>query len=844
MPETRARRALVTNEEQVHGLFLPPTSSSPQPLRVQLRGQNSAPLEIRHPYRLRCIAEPTVQPLAVDTALFAVAVDAQGTVWAGGSGTRPGTFGTLVQVAATGQIIQQRDLAPENAPLPPEAQGRLHLLFFARTEEGIVANGDVVLDPQFPTRLCQTVNAFDAAYPLLMQTPESQTLRPSPNTRVTAAGGADVWLYGSDGGAARVADTLRNGQCPDEVQVDYAPVYRRDTSDLLSNTVPALVVSADETLWLGTALGLQRVQGDPWTTVPFAPDRPVQGDPATLEMFFQPVAQALLAAQPLTTVGPNGAFSAQFGEPLRKEEVVFSLVEDGRGRLWVGTLGGGLRRIDGDQQTLHLTHREGLPSNLIVALAAGPDGVLWVATEAGVTRLEEDEETGTLTLTTLTALDGLALPVRDIAIDAAGTAWVATEHGLFRLARQRGQIVGVVQDPLGQPVVGVDVLVQGTPLRAVTDAAGRFVVAHLPPGEYVLVFDGRLAAGGPFSPTQQDVTVARGVQTIDPVQVAQIPRLLAHAGQGAAVTVDTPLSLVVLATDRFGTPLDGVSVTFRITQGNGSLALAEVTTGTDGQAMITLTAGTQAGVNQVQASTAGIDPVVLTVTGLADRGTARLRLVAGNDQVGFPQQVLRAPLVVRLEDRFANPLPGEAITAQLIEGAGAFVDPPQERRPPRGRADVLARTSGGATRTELTDTAGTVRFSLRVDTLAGVADVRTFAPALPQAGEQQFRVDIARIAVGDSPVAIAVADVDGDGQLDVLTANGDSGDISVLRGRGDGTFAAPQRFGIGRFPTALAAADVNGDGHLDVLTANGDSNDVSVLRGRGDGSFGVFGGVF
>ena len=57
----------------------------------------------------------------------------------------------------------------------------------------------------------------------------------------------------------------------------------------------------------------------------------------------------------------------------------------------MGTLGGGLRRIevrDGvPQDTLHLTRQEGLGSNLILALAVGPDGAVWAATDEGVSRL-------------------------------------------------------------------------------------------------------------------------------------------------------------------------------------------------------------------------------------------------------------------------------------------------------------------------------------------------------------------------------------------------------------------------------------------------------------------------
>jgi hypothetical protein len=94
--------------------------------------------------------------------------------------------------------------------------------------------------------------------------------------------------------------------------------------------------------------------------------------------------------------------------------------------------------------------------------------------------------------------------------------------------------------------------------------------------------------------------------------------------------------------------------------------------------------------------------------------------------------------------------------------------------------------------------------------------------------------------VGTSPQAIALADVDGDGHLDLITANRDSNDISVLLGRGDGTFHSQMRFATGIYPDALATADLNGDGHLDLVTANygeTNTNDVSVLLGRGDGTF-------
>jgi hypothetical protein len=92
-------------------------------------------------------------------------------------------------------------------------------------------------------------------------------------------------------------------------------------------------------------------------------------------------------------------------------------------------------------------------------------------------------------------------------------------------------------------------------------------------------------------------------------------------------------------------------------------------------------------------------------------------------------------------------------------------------------------------------------------------------------------------AVGSTPVALAVLDVNGDGQPDLTTANRSTNSVSVLLGRGDGTFADVQLFAVGHGPVAISAADLNADGLPDLVTANLLSADVSVLLGRGDGTF-------
>ena len=83
---------------------------------------------------------------------------------------------------------------------------------------------------------------------------------------------------------------------------------------------------------------------------------------------------------------------------------------------------------------------------------------------------------------------------------------------------------------------------------------------------------------------------------------------------------------------------------------------------------------------------------------------------------------------------------------------------------------------------------------------------------------------------------MAVADLNGDGKLDVATVNNTSKTVSILFGNGNGTFQPQQTFPVGYSPVSLALADLNGDGKLDIVTAD-NAGDVSVLFGFGDGTF-------
>ena len=78
--------------------------------------------------------------------------------------------------------------------------------------------------------------------------------------------------------------------------------------------------------------------------------------------------------------------------------------------------------------------------------------------------------------------------------------------------------------------------------------------------------------------------------------------------------------------------------------------------------------------------------------------------------------------------------------------------------------------------------------------------------------------------------------------VDLVIANSTSNTVTVLLGNGDGTFveAPGSPFTVGAQPRAVAIADFNGDGQLDFAVANSGDNSISTFFGNGDGTFTPF----
>lgn len=107
------------------------------------------------------------------------------------------------------------------------------------------------------------------------------------------------------------------------------------------------------------------------------------------------------------------------------------------------------------------------------------------------------------------------------------------------------------------------------------------------------------------------------------------------------------------------------------------------------------------------------------------------------------------------------------------------------------------------------------------------------------------------LAANHSPGQLALADFNADGNLDWVAADMTQTSLTLGLGNGNGTFQTGVNYAAGATPQ-VAVGDLNNDGKLDLVTVDSDTGDIGVLLGKGDGTFqpaiktavsGAFGGI-
>jgi cysteine-rich repeat protein len=159
------------------------------------------------------------------------------------------------------------------------------------------------------------------------------------------------------------------------------------------------------------------------------------------------------------------------------------------------------------------------------------------------------------------------------------------------------------------------------------------------------------------------------------------------------------------------------------------------------------------------------------------------------------------------------------ITWRLGDGAGGFGDP---------------------TTVEIGDTnwvviTGDLDGDDRVDVITGDQTGKALYVSMGQ-DSAPWLGDPTTIAVDGQVHGVAVGDLDGDDQPDVVTVGGSN--VQILLGNGDGSFDAQATMELGKGLVDPWLADVDDDGDLDILTPGKSGTVVHVLSNDGDAGFG------
>ncbi|MBI4544536.1 MAG: Ig-like domain-containing protein [Gemmatimonadetes bacterium] len=201
-----------------------------------------------------------------------------------------------------------------------------------------------------------------------------------------------------------------------------------------------------------------------------------------------------------------------------------------------------------------------------------------------------------------------------------------------------------------------------------------------------------------------------------PTQVSKV----SGDGQTGRVAAGLTDSLVVRVTGAGGAAVGGVTVTWSVTAGGGSVSPASTTTNSSGQAKTSWTLGTVVGPNAVSASVSGLTPVSFAATGTPGPAATVAKL-KGDGQSATVSAAVTDSLTVKVTDAFGNSVSGVTVAWAVSAGGGA-VSPTSATTDANGQAQTrwtLGTTIGANTATATVS--GLLAASFSATALAGAA---------------------------------------------------------------------------------------------------------------------------
>ena len=282
---------------------------------------------------------------------------------------------------------------------------------------------------------------------------------------------------------------------------------------------------------------------------------------------------------------------------------------------------------------------------------------------------------------------------------------------------------------------------------------------------------------------------------------------------------------------------------------------------------ITMTEG-QVWELMVSATDAELDPLAFTITAgpgyvrsqATGYGTARVSITPGHADAGEADATVQVSDGVLADSETFHIVVNEAVPvhnqvlcppADMLVPQGQVVDQTLRAVSPDGNPVTFLLVSGPSyvsvttTSSDPSNATGLVRATpsgteagtatVQVAATDGIAtDTRSFQisvgdPAiLPDPAKPLFVGENHTFATGFIPQSVATGDLDGDGNLDLLTANL-TGGLTILHGEGDGRFSRRDDYPLPQELLSAAIGDLNGDGRPDVVAADRRRDVISVV---------------